>query len=510
MGKKIVYNNISVDLSIEGTKLKVAELVLSTAESSVPTITMQVAPPKTNDIVKVTAQEVEKIFKDLRKHCAEGAKADISISMDSTEGEKIALDIKQWYAVSAGFSVTMKGSLSVELVVAHPVISLDRIGVSVGNAQDAPKSVTIAGESILEKLVSIYKALTGQATVNDPAESSEAGIDKPYDVYMTKVKEGVTNISKYLECSVDMPFASTRLENYKDDLDRTLLAYASALYDSSIWAAIVNRVLPDFQLTILPDFREEKLKIVPYEPWAEASSSIAGKDISSLVFPGVDPMPVGGARLDIYGAVSPNSTAEHYGTKKALAAAVMNEIVYLPEKAKTEYIGRIPKYASPGWFDNAQGRVAGFYKDVNVVTPNSEDGKHFSDNADHTTNTAAHLIPFYLASLDLAKQFFMARFRSQVESSLIIPFSAHDPIIPGTVTSIRLTETGNEEEGEEADITYNMYVTRAKHVISALTSQAYTEYSGVYCRTEDDIENIVAEGTKNPLYVVPDADSKSK
>ena len=281
--------------------------------------------------------------------------------------------------------------------------------------------------------------------------------------------------------------------------------------DASIWDAVIQGLLPQWDLALVPTFWQDQLQVMPLSPWAKPSISLYDDEISVITFPGVDPAPVGGATVH-YSASREASDDGFLNGETVPADEAMSGTATFLMGYNGRPVGRMLTQEAPPWFQAALAGDSGAEGGTDPKTLADGFMLAMPDNvgAQAIINTAvkdpARPSLFYGAAYRCACQCFLRSYRAEVEGSVNTCLMVRAPgsqwpdnyVVPGCVA--RIYGRGSDF-GEDAPV-FDMYLTDVRHYLNVATGSAYSTCTGRHCRSAgaEGVSNLVPEATYNPLY----------
>lgn len=470
-------------------------------------------------------------------------KATLTITIEpasSTDGGITqSVTLKDWLVIAGGIGKTgggasAAGQFALDVTLQHPAGNLDRVMPAMGS-KDTPIWGHQAYENPITGTKAAWTALIDYLKRKPPQAElppSACASDMPNALTISEVWQAVyessgkivEKMTDYLEWQASWPenaanYSSLPFEHSCFEGDQwclngvryALTAVAQNPEDKSLWDAFIHELALEWQLTLVPTYWQNKLTVMPHSPWALPAITVNDDQISNIVFPGVDPAPIGGVQM-YYTTTKDPLDATWYNGNDAEGGNAVETSVLFAVMLDGEPIGRILKYRAPSWLQAAwqgdaaaAGRVtAPAEADANGTLLTAE-GVMPSDSVDSSNTGDAEARKGMIAGAAYlcAAQMFLASYRAEVEGSvstcLLIrsDFSKWPEgyVIPGCVARIQAVSPEKPM--------FDMYLTGVTHYLNAATGEASTMLTGKHCRDTakgESAENAIPEGTYNPIY----------
>jgi len=531
-----VFDNVRFETG--GREWCVSSLVIILQENAIPTVRIVVDPVHTPaepmaPATSATLSEIAGWHKDLQKLANDKATANLSLEVHKRDGLEQELDLKDWIVTSAGIvSVKATGAFALEVEIQHPLCLCDYAGMYLGsfieNLDFAPNDLSstdilAALYDALDKYLSTAIDETTLTQVDcytgaDPGAATASAMIKDF---IDKLHEAADQLIAHLEWSPDY-HNNCGYSNWPLELclgtDPTLGLneivvsavgdYVVSALDTNLWDVISKHICPQWYVSVIPTYWENKLKLVPFTPWNEPSITFVDTDISDVVFPGADPGPLSGTIIrhkapalgGDYTSFVPVASDKEFN---------MDGVLFVPNG---EVEGGLVMLESPHWLKALEARAASYVGEYTSPPKVEPTGKlKTAANTAYGTTPAAESGISYEYVFDIfrgalyycAWQTFLTKFRQGVEASvhtrlLMTSTNSNVPggwVCPGHVCSVKKTSAAGAGE-----VVFDMYITGVVHEIDCQRSTASTEITGRYARPAEGFMDVAKNGMCNPVY----------
>lgn len=416
------------------------------------------------------------------------------------------LSLNGWLLTDVALSpVKREGVCTASLTFRHPLFKA-HLGGSVPTL--VAKPVVFSGVEDANPLAVFAQALRvyGAAKRNMGLPATIPGAAFPAEMreqLLSRLEKAVSDLESALVWTHGSLPALGYMGGWQDAISKALAeSYAVPSGGNSVLQALLGGLVPECSLAVGGDFTQGRLEIGPFEPWADASLTLADSDIVSLDFPQTDPSPISGVRMILAYTESDQEGSYFPGFCQSGTASYPAETFYVPEsELKAPYLyGPIQQFTEPSWLSQAAAyanlQTARLQADVmqaakqglTTVTTASRD----ADVSFAQPQGEGAAIDYATAALACAKAYFetslMKDWSFTVTSRLMFSTSG-GVICPGRV--VRVTADGSEVLGG--------YVAGVEHVVSVPSRSAVTRVACTHPRFGQLPAAITS--TKNALYL---------
>lgn len=360
----VAFENVSatfagIDIS------SILELQLYACANSYPCVTLMVdaghpgaaSTPLVGD--KVSLSEAGSLYsKCIELVKTSGATLSLALTARSVGGgnDVQTLNINGWMLTDVALSPIQEGGVcAVSLTFAHPLCKAHFGGVVPGLLTTEPDWSTLQGGDPLSVYVG---ALNKYATAPREKLSGQiAGMANQYKVranLLKRLSQAASDLGSALSWSGGGLPASKVAGTWVPYIRRGIACYAVPSEGSSALGRFLAGVVPECSLAVGGDYMSGKLNVGPYVPWSDPTLSISDSDIVSMQFPGRDPTPISGVRVESMESSYTNNTSMQVDAVQIENARADN--YYIPQKQlDAEYLyGPIHQFSEPGWLQRAQ------------------------------------------------------------------------------------------------------------------------------------------------------------
>lgn len=346
----------------------ILELQLSACANSYPCITLMVdaghsgaaSTPLVGD--KVSLSEAGGLYSTcIGLVKTSSATLSLSLTARSVGGgnDVQTLNISGWMLTDVALSPIQEGGVcAVSLTFAHPLCKAHFGGVVPGLLTTEPDWSTLQGGNPLAVYIG---ALNKYAAAPRAKLSGQiAGMTNQYAVranLLRRLSKAASDLSSALSWSGGGLPALNKIGSWSQYIRRGIAYYAVPSEGSSVLGRFLSGVVPECSLAVGGDYMSGTLSVGPYVPWSDPSLSISDSDIVSMQFPGRDPTPISGVRVESMDSSYTNNTSMQVDAVQIENARSDN--YYIPQQQLgAEYLyGPIHQFSEPGWLQRARAAM---------------------------------------------------------------------------------------------------------------------------------------------------------
>jgi hypothetical protein len=525
-----VYTFQNVVFDVNGVEYCVSSINIILRENSIPTVRLIVDPAHVptdpvTPATKATLEDLHASHQALQEAAENKSVANLHFEVWNVNGMKQQVSLENWVTTAAGMTgVSASGSFALEVEIQHPICKTNYAGlnlggfitelkVSPGDLRD-DNLITAVADSITK-----YADLKVDANIMEAeCNASPASIADLIDAFGTKLRDAATALEEHLEWVVDYnndcgysdwPIPGC-LDTQQDLIVRSVLSYVTNGLDTNVWEIMARHICPQWFVSIIPRYWEDKLVLAPFTPWGDPMILITDSEIADITFPGVDPNPIAGVFVE---HLAPGAGDDYtvYLPNESSAKMNLNGMGYIPE-AKPP--GMLSVMSVPRWLEAAIMSQAA--EDGDATSPQAAEadgdastpanGEVDEENDVESDDEADFNHALYRGALYwCAKQTFLTLFRQDVQVNLrcaLLLGTANSSVpgnwvAPGFVCQIDANGTA----------LFDFYITDVIHTIDCQAGTAGTQISGRYARPSvtsagtAGFPGVVEPPACNPVYV---------
>lgn len=423
---------------------------------------------------------------------------------DGKTGEQ-SIDLKGWVLVAAGLgSVTTVSGFSCACTIAHPAYLLAMHGGFATNLNERLGYERLA--SRVKDPISAGRLIYGRVSdckselkiLDDGSEIKPGG--KSVLSIMKEVgsvfKDIPDLIDRYVEWdpsvgagSNGIPFSGKLTGKLSTATKMVMLESWLPIGAYSVWDILVTIILAEFDLTIIPDYTRERLKVGPFYPWMSPSMELNEDDLFELSFPGTDPSPIYGVCASPRMQEGTFKAPSSYSGQKAENATDQGSVLAYVPKEGADINGKFFSTSMPEWLCtavmlapglNSQDVASGSYSGKPGAAPSSGNSKEIE---------VSNSLKMSCLAQEFLKEY-KKRLEATVNCPLLFSRNGEDPFLPGKVLSVR-NENGELLSG---------YVVEITHTVDTVNGTGTTGMHLAYCRPPGGYDVLKDVMDKNPMY----------
>jgi len=479
----------------------VSSITFNLQATSIPQIIIKVDPVhKPGDPnIPATLTSLESLadwHKQAQKFAIDKEPASLSFKVYKKSELEQEIDLKDWITSDAG--LVLRGmEFSLEITIQHPIVKTALSGMNLGSFAETVghDGGDVIGTNVLEAYIDSLTKYT-EAEIDDTVSQEVPGSMHPapaemFEAMKQRLREALQALQEHAEwapgyydgCTyTDWPQtgAGGPLAEWVDLFPGIVSGVVSGMLDNTVWEVFASEVMSQFGLVLVPTYWEEKLKLVPFTPWAKHKYELRDNEISTLVLPGFEKTTLAGVTVNIR---LPAGGGDHtvYNDVKQGQEFFVDELVYMPDDT---LVGSYTSVDLPAWLynfssftaaDSGQYTAFGNAEGENrVVTPGStapEQAPVVEDGGIYQ----AWMEEYQGAAYAFAHQHYLATVRSTLQVSVrtkLLIKKEGEWLTPGNV--FRIITRGKR--------VFDFYATSILHVIDVERADVYTEINGAWPR----------------------------
>ena len=499
----VICTPSNVSFSLGGVTTPVNSIELCLSVNTIPYATVVIPPTsKTGDhkIDNLSLSQSANILKNLYRFADELKECSLSFTLDEVGGSSQQINLSGWLLTSvAPVTVSQMSGYTLACRIHHPAYRLLRYGYF-GGSLKTPPSYNFVDPGVADLVDAADTVLTQIRT----AEKVQPDFRTPSAPFASSYEEITKNIDQLLG---EIPLPSTYLKFESDGtklpLDNALgsittgdgsaarnIAMCMSLtpsHNESIWDAFMSAASL-WGCCVLPTFEQNKLTVSPITPWSKPTYTIPETSVYALSMPPYDANPVIGVKCAASsGGPLISGTSQPF--ESGLEGDKLSEWTYIPKGCVGQMAnGRLIEIKTPPWMAVLQ--FAAQAMRACVISGDSKPGSNISVKDPMKGMTEGLYEAFCYYAAYMFQLMYKQKYCARVTCPLLISDSG-GTITPGKSLSVQ-SETGST--------VINGYISDVVHNISIDSGTAMTSIGISHCRPVGGYENIVPEGTKNPLY----------
>ena len=516
MDTTIIYTVDDVVFKVNGESLPVNHVRLDLALNTIPSFSVDLPPTKfDSSLLKIgspSLQDAKNLLSVCFDWANQRAKCELKVELSNVETKRgaksnqVKLELKDWILgdVSLGATNTTTGYM-LSLRVYHPAFNMTKFGLFSDGIDGEIDIVSAGRDNIVDTADSVFNKISdalsskpqkapGDTVSTLPHASS---ISNLFDLAKQIQSDAVSNAapSKYLQFKGGgLPLSDVRTILSAaglngDDAVKAAMATTCIPYDgASTWDTCVEAT-EIWGCTIIPTYNEQKLTVVPTEPWLEPELTVNDSQIQQLVFPAFDSNPILGVKCSNPLATSIDGTS--HAAEDAIDGNLVGTWCYIPQGVLGEdgaflAHGKLTSIGTPPWHTAIQEAAAS-------LRPFNISGSSHGKEGVMSGVDSSLLSALYAGQIVYAAYIFQLLFKQTFTSSFTGPVIIDvtgGVLIPGKSMSIK----------EDGKTVFNGYVIGATHDFNVSSSTATTSVTLSYCRNDGGYKDVCEEGDRNPIY----------
>lgn len=495
----------------------VSEIYFNLRETGLPQVILMVDPVHTpsDPMTPATITSLKSMSEwhtQAQQIALKKEKATLKFKIYKKEVVEQEIELTDWITADAGLR-TSGMSFALEITIQHPASEISMSGANLGSFNEVPKlSLNLASASdpldALKKAVEQYALLKITQKVDTSCTAARMpSVITMEQAFKKRLKDAAKIMSEqimwepnyYEGCPyTDWPMTSGPLAGKTKHVALAIGGLVHGLADNTLWEILARELCSSFYLAILPTYWE-KLKLVPFTPWAKYKVLIEDTEISDIQLPGFEKTTVAGITIEVR---TPAFSGDYTVLVDRIFAEQfqVNRIVYTPDP---QMVGSYITYSPPEWLEelsNMTGAEEG--KTTNYSTSQPKDNARTAANSgpgDKLKSVDGEVyqrwMKQYRCALYLcAKQMYLATFHKslQVRLKTKLMFKKDGTyLLPGQVVRVQA----------DGKTVFDFYVTEVVHSINVSSGFAHTDITGAYPRA--DGVNVPGEGSNtacNPVW----------
>jgi len=355
-----------VSASVGGFDISaIVEMRLQAAANTVPQITLlvDIGPDGGSEAIEAVslgnASQVFNACKEMVRKDEATLSLSVSCRIAGPTGQSVqTLSIEGWLLTDVALSpIKREGVCTASLTFRHPLFKA-HLGGSVpglvaddallNNVEDAnPLGVFVRA---LHLYASSMKVTALPVVVPDAVPPSEM-----HAQLVSRLTKAASDLESALQWTHGSLPGLSYMAGWADCICRGIARYAEPSCGNSVLQVLLGGLVPECSLAIGGDYTKGALEIGPFEPWADASLTVADSDILSMDFPQTDPSPISGVRLVLATTESDKGSSYFPGFCQVGNATYPAEAFYVPQSERdAQYLyGPIQQFTEPGWLVSA-------------------------------------------------------------------------------------------------------------------------------------------------------------
>jgi len=290
-------------LEISGTQYPVSAFKLDLTENGIPNIIITTddnkynrqASKETPPVKTPTPTELIATYDKFQKFCDKKEKAKFVFKAtgldENGKTDKQEITLIDWICTASGFAaIKSTGYSAFNVTLQHPVYLIS------SGPSNLMNIVFVDPEEYEEKMLEttdVYDGLITALNLYKESVSNASGGQSGVDVkaQAEQFQEAVNTIINVI---------TSELETYPIDgsdfvnaFKFSMLDYATAFKESSIWNVLVGTICSEFALSLKPGYN--KMYLSPLQPWGSVGYRINVSDIFNIQLPSSDLEPISGA-----------------------------------------------------------------------------------------------------------------------------------------------------------------------------------------------------------------------